>query len=72
MNLLELRDNGTLEYLYKKGFISYKLFCYVDYCQSYRSFRLQGFSKESAVLEVSIKHDISRATVYRALKALFV
>lgn len=70
MTLTELRDNGTLEYLYQKGIISYKLFCYLDYCQSYQSLILQGFNKESAVLEVSIKHNVSRATVYRAIKTV--
>lgn len=70
MTLKELRENGTLEYLYKKGIIGYKLFCYFDYWHSYKTFRLQGFNKEKAVLEVSIKHNISRATVFRALKAV--
>ena len=64
-----LFDDGTLSLLFREGFINVTIFnfrgiyLYVDMLM-----KVKGYNKEKAVHDAEIKFNLSRRTIYLALK----
>ncbi len=69
MNWGALIDDGILTDLYKRGFLSPKIFDYIELNQRYDAYRQQGFAKCKAIEMTSDKFDKSINTVRRAISA---
>ncbi len=70
ISLEKLRENGTLDFLYKNGFISFKIFGYIDCYQAFKQYKLQGFSLRDATELAAEKCKCSEITIFRAVKFL--
>jgi len=68
--LQDLLDNGTLEYLYKAGFLSHKLINYMNYKKYYVHYREIGLSHSLAVNKISHEFAVSDRTVLRGLASM--
>lgn len=68
--LTELKDSGVLKLLHAKGFISWKIFLYLDVCTEYDLQIKCGASKMDSVYDTAIKFNLDIATVYRILNKL--
>ncbi len=65
---IELHDNGTLTALYKAGFISDKIFTYLEiYLWIDMQMKVRGITKNQAVLEAEIKFKKGEASIWRAI-----
>jgi len=69
MNWPKLIDDGILTDLYKRGFLSPKIFSYIELYQRYDAYRQQGFRPCKAIEKTSDKFDKSIMTVRRAISA---
>ena len=69
MNWAALIEDGILTDLYKRGFLSPKIFGYIELNQRYDAYRQQGFGKCKAIEMTSDKFDKSIMTVRRAISA---
>ncbi len=70
ISLEKLRENGTLDFLYKNGFISFKIFGYIDAYQAYKQFKLQGLPQRECTEMAAEKCGCSEATIFRAIRFL--
>lgn len=68
--LEQLREDGTLDFLLKHGFISYKIFTYMDAFQAYKQFKLQGFPQRECTEMAAEKCKCSEMTIFRAIRTL--
>ncbi|RKR83299.1 hypothetical protein BDD43_3504 [Mucilaginibacter gracilis] len=71
IKLLELQKDGTLKQLVKHGLLSSKVFSYMEiYMWVDAKEKATSKSLSEIVIDAEITFDVSRATVFRALKAM--
>jgi len=69
MNWGELVEDGILKDLYKRGFLSPKIFYYIEIYQRYDAYKQQGFSNGQAIEMTSDISGKSTNTVRRAIQS---
>ena len=69
--LLQLKNNGTLKHLVQNGFMSAKVFMYLEiYLWIDARSKSGNKSLNSLVTEAEVTFDVSRATVWRSLRVI--
>ena len=69
MNWTKLVEDGILNDLYKRGFLSDKTFYYIELFQRFDSYRQQGFTTGQSIEKTSDRLGKSTNTVRRAIRA---
>jgi len=64
-----LHSDGTLKWLFDRGFLGPKFMLYVEYRKSFMRFRVSMSYRESCE-RAAIEHSVSVETVKRAIKVL--
>lgn len=68
--VIQLRENGDLKFLLDIGFLSWKVYFYIDVYQTYDILIKTGATKMEAVHETALKFNVDITTIYRVLKKL--
>lgn len=68
--LKEYFEDGTINDLVQKGFISPSKLSYPTYFESVKVFISKGMKKSDAVLETSIKCKVCESTVWKSIKTI--
>lgn len=69
MNWPKLLEDGILHDLYKRGFLSPKVFTYIEFCERVDAYRQQGFTRGQSIEKTADRFGVDTSTVRRALKA---
>lgn len=70
MNVLELYNNGTIDYLYHKGLLSGSTLSYIEYYMRYQEFRKNSMGYRESVRQLSKEFGVSETTIKKAIKIL--
>ncbi len=70
MSVIELYENGTIGYLFKKGLVSYAVPTYVEYFLKFSSYRKTGATYREAVNLLSQEYNVSGTTIKKAIKTI--
>jgi len=70
MSVIELYENGTIGYLFKKGLVSYAVPTYVEYFIKFSSYRKTGATYREAVSLLSQEYNVSGTTIKKAIKTI--
>jgi hypothetical protein len=69
MTIEELKNNGTIKFLFDRGFIPSTVMDYFNYKVTYDKYRVKHSYREACELAAD-EHGISSSTIKRALMAL--
>lgn len=72
MTLKELNDNGTIKFLFDKGFISGEHKLYFSYYEQFETFRNNGKTYRESILLTAIVFQLSESTIKRAVRLIRV
>jgi hypothetical protein len=70
MRVLELYENGIIEYLYHKGLLSGSTLSYIEYFKRYQQCRNQGMGYRESVRTLSKEFGVSETTIKKAVKLM--
>jgi len=70
MNVLELYQNGIIEYLYHKGLLSGSTLSYIEYYLRYQELRRNSRGYRESVRMLSREFGVSETTIKKAIKIL--
>lgn len=66
-----LKEDGVIEFLYVKKFITKKMFRYMEYCEKVVSFQNKGQSKSAAVRSTADYFDVSDRVIWKAIEVVY-
>jgi hypothetical protein len=70
MNVLELYQNGIIDYLYHKGLLSGSTLSYIGYYMRYQELRKNSRGYRESVRMLSREFGVSETTIKKAIKIL--
>ncbi len=70
MNVLELYQNGIIDYLYHKGLLSGSTLSYIEYYRRYLELRGNSKGYRESVRTLSREFGVSETTIKKAIKIL--
>jgi hypothetical protein len=70
MNVLELYQNGIIDYLYHKGLLSGSTLSYIEYYKRYQELRRNSKGYRESVRMLSREFGVSETTIKKAIKIL--
>jgi len=70
MNVLELYQNGIIDYLYHKGLLSGSTLSYIEYYMRYQELRKNSKGYRESVRTLSREFGVSETTIKKAIKIL--
>jgi len=70
MSILELHENGTMNYLVRVGFITPSALRKIDLFVQVKELEDKGFCRSHAVQEVSIRAKVCESTVWKSLRII--
>jgi hypothetical protein len=70
MNVLELYQNGIIDYLYHKGLLSGSTLSYIEYYMRYQELRRNRRGYRESVRMLSREFGVSETTIKKAIKIL--
>jgi hypothetical protein len=70
MNVLELYQNGIIDYLYHKGLLSGSTLSYIEYYMRYQELRRNSRGYRESVRMLSREFGVSETTIKKAIKIL--
>lgn len=68
MSILDLHQNGVIEYLFNKGLLSGSTLAYVEYYKRYRQERLAGKRYRESIRQLSKEFGVSETTIKKAIR----
>lgn len=69
-SIVELYENGTISYLFKKGLVSSVVPSYIEYFIKFSSYRKDGITYREAVRMLSNEYHVSETTIKKAIKTI--
>jgi hypothetical protein len=70
MRVLELYQNGVIEYLYQKGLLSGSTLSYIEYYKKYLEHRALGRGYRESVRHLTKEFGVSETTIKKAIKIM--
>ena len=70
MSVLELHNQGVINYLFRSGLVSSSLVSYINYYEKFLSYRNMGKTYREAVRLLSIENNVSETTIKKAVRMM--
>jgi hypothetical protein len=70
MSVIDLYENGTINYLFKRGLISQTVPIYMEYFLKFSAHRKNGMTHRESVAVLSQEYRVSSTTIKKGIKLI--